>query len=192
MPPVPLATPLPSPPTLYADLLGPAWEALPGVVRRLHREGRATGLFSVRRGRGPLVALIAWLCRMPPAGEQVPTRLEVRRDGALQCWERAFGPHALVSMQRALAGARLAERLGPVECVFRLRPVSGGLAYEQVGARLCLGPLRLPLPRVLAPRIAAETLERGGSMHVHVRIALVGVGPVLAYEGVVTPEEETP
>jgi hypothetical protein len=177
--------------SLYAGLLGPDWEALPPLVRRLHREGRARGRFTLRRGPGVLVALVAWLCRMPPAGEDVPTRLVVRREGAGQCWERTFGTHALATTQRAWEGGLLAERLGPVECVFRLRAGGQGLHYEQVGAWLALGAWSLRLPRLLAPRIEAEAVASSEGMRVHVRIGAALVGGVLSYEGLVTPEEES-
>jgi hypothetical protein len=179
-------------PTLYADLLGSAWARLPPLVRRLHREGRATGRFTIRRGRGVLPALLGWLCRFPAAGEDVPTRLVVRREGAGQCWERTFGAHALASQQHASEEGLLVERLGPAECVFRLRVEGCGLVYEQVGAWLCLGPWRVPLPGLLAPRIQAEALEVAAGMRVHVRIGSALAGSLLSYEGLIVPEEESP
>jgi hypothetical protein len=177
-------------PSLYAGLLGPGWAGLPPIVRRLHEEGYATGHFTIRRGGGPLSALIGWVCRFPAAGEQVPTRLRVRRDGDTQHWERSFGNHPLATVQRALQGGLLGERFGPVECVFRLRAVEQGIAYEQVSACLCLGPWRLPLPRVLAPRIEGLATEAPQGMRVHVRIGAAFVGWLLTYDGLVNPEEE--
>lgn len=175
--------------SLYASVLGSAWEHLPGIVRRLHQEGRFHGRFAIRRGQGPLSAVLGWLCRFPAAGEDVATRLVVRRDGALQHWERSFAGHALHTVQRAWEGGRLGERFGPMECVFRLRAVEGGLAYEQVGTRLCLGPLGLPVPRVLAPRIEGLATEAPGGMAVRVSIGTAFTGWLLVYEGVVRPEE---
>lgn len=177
------------PTSLYAGLLGADWERLPSQVRRLHAEGQARGHFQVRRGPGPLVALLGALLRLPPAGEQVPTRLVVRCEGALQCWERAFGSHALVTQQHVWPGGLLAERLGPITCVFRLRAEGPGMRYEQVGAWMHLGPLRLRLPRVLAPRIEAEVADTSEGMRVSVRIAAPVVGRLLSYEGRVRPEE---
>ena len=178
--------------SLYAGLLGPDWEGLTPLVRRMHLEGRAAGHFTIRRGRGVLCALIGWLCRFPAAGENVPTRLVVRREGAGQCWERTFGAHALVTTQRVWDEGLLAERLGPMECVFRLRAGGRSLLYEQLGAWLCLGPWRLPVPRLFAPHIEAETAETATGMRVHVRIGSALVGALLSYEGLVTPEEESP
>lgn len=179
-------------PTLYAGLLGPSWEGLPPLVRRLHGEGCATGHFTIRRARGVLAALVGWLCQLPPAGEHVPTRLVVRRQAGGQRWERTFGTHALATGQRVWEGGLLAEQLGPVECVFRLRAERRGLRYEQVGTWLRLGPWSLRLPRWMSPRIEAEAFESAEGMHVHVRIHVAVIGAMLSYEGVILPEEASP
>ncbi len=179
-------------PTLYASLLGTDWEELPAVVRRLHREGSATGRFRIRRGKGPLAAVAGWLCRFPTEGDDVPTRLVVRRDGPVQFWERAFNGHALVTAQRAWRDGLLAEQLGPVECVFRLRAVDGSLVFEPLGAWLRLGPWHVKLPRLLAPHIEAKASEVSEGMHVRVSIGSPLAGALLTYEGHVQPEEETP
>ncbi|ATB28339.1 DUF4166 domain-containing protein [Melittangium boletus] len=176
--------------SLYARLLGADWERLPELVRRMHVEGRARGHFTIRRGPGLLAALVGWLCRFPPAGEDIPTRLVVQREGEGQRWERAFGPHALATRQHVWPGQRLVEWLGPVACVFHLRPEGPGLRYEQVGAWLRLGPWNLPLPRLLSPRIEAwVTAESPEGMRVQVRIGAALVGALLSYEGRISPEE---
>lgn len=178
--------------SLYKEVLGPRWSGLPATVRRLHEPGSARGPFTIRRGAGVMSAVLGWLCRFPAAGEQVPTRLAVRQDGALQRWERSFGGHVLTTVQRAREGGLIGEQLGPVECVFQVRPVEGGIAYEQVGAWLCLGPLRLPLPRVLAPHIEATATGVPEGMQVRVTVGSAMAGWLLTYEGLVKPEEEAP
>ncbi|HYH97627.1 DUF4166 domain-containing protein [Hyalangium sp.] len=178
--------------SLYAGVLGSRWAGLPPSVRRLHEPGGARGLFTIRRRAGPLSALLGWLSRFPAAGEQVPTRLVVRQDGAVQRWERSFGGHLLTTVQRAREGGLIGERFGPVECVFQLRPVEGGIAYEQVGAWLCVGPWRLSLPRVLAPRVEATATAASAGMRVQVKIGSALAGWLLTYEGLVSPEEESP
>lgn len=179
-------------PSLYASLLGAGWEALPAIVRSLHQEGRFRGRFTIRRGQGTLSALLGWLSRFPSAGENVDTRLVVRREGAVQHWERSFGGHVLASVQRAREGTLMAERFGPMECAFRLRPVEGGLTYEQVGAWFCLGPWLLPMPRLFAPRVECTAKEAPGGMAVTVRIGSGLTGWLLVYEGLIQPGEEAP
>jgi hypothetical protein len=178
--------------SLYASVLGPSWEGLPPIVRRLHEEGRFHGRFAIHRGKGVLSALVGWLCRFPAASEDVATQLVVRREGALQHWERSFGGHALATVQRAWEGPLLGERFGPMECVFRLRVVEGGISYEQVGAWLCLGPWRLRVPRLLAPRVEGLAVEAAPDMRVRVRIGTAFTDWLLVYEGLVRPEESTP
>ncbi len=177
-------------PTLYANLLGTDWDVLPPTVRRLHREGRATGRFRIRRGRGPLATLVGWFCGFPAEGEDVPTRLVVRREGPVQHWERSFGGQALFTAQRAWGDGLLAERLGAVECVFRLRAVDTSLVFEPVGAWLCLGPWRLKLPRLLAPHIDGVATEAPEGVRARVLIGSPLTGALLSYEGHARPEEE--
>ena len=177
---------------LYAHLLGPDWERLPERVRRLHTEGLARGHFTLRRGPGPLAALVSWLLRLPPAGEDVPTRLAIRPHGEGLCWERAFGPHALVTHQHGAAGPRLVEWHGPIACVFRLSAEAAGLRYEQVEAWVRLGPWTWRVPRPLAPRVEARVTDSPEGMHVHVRLGAALVGTLLSYEGRVLPEETPP
>ena len=181
-----------SAPSLYMGVLGPDWERLLALVRRLHQEGGATGRFTIRRGQGVLASLLGWLCRFPAAGEDVPTRLLVRREGAVQHWERSFGGHTLASVQCAWEGGRMGERFGPVECVFQMRVVEGGLSYDQVGAWLCLGPWRLRLPRLLAPRVEGLAIESAQGMSVSVKIGSAFTGWLLTYEGHIQPEETAP
>jgi hypothetical protein len=178
-----------SEPSLYVHLLGSAWDGLPPIVRRLHLEGSATGRFAIRRGRGLLATVVGWLCRFPAPGEDVPTRLVVRRDGPVQRWERTFAGHGLASVQRAWRDGWMAERMGPVECAFRLRPVERGLVYDFVGAWLCLGVWRLRLPRLFAPHVEGTTTEEPGGMHVRVSIRQALAGELLTYEGLIRPEE---
>jgi hypothetical protein len=179
--------------SLYESLMGPAvWSTLPAIVRRLHHEGSATGRFTIRRGRGPLSAVVGWLCRFPSPGEDVPTRLKVRRDGPVQHWERDFGGHALATAQWLRAEGMLVEKLGPVECVFRLHATGQGLLFESVGAWLRLGPLRLRIPTPIAPRIDAITTALADGMHVRVSIGMALTGGLLTYEGLVRPEEKSP
>lgn len=97
----------------------------------------------------------------------------------------------MTSRQRRLAGSLMAERLGSFECRFRLRPTPRGIDYEQLGAALFAGPLRLPLPRPLAPRVTATTWAEGDErMGLDVTISAPLIGQVLRYHGFVTPEDE--
>jgi hypothetical protein len=174
---------------LYPMLLGPAWDALPSVVRRLHREGHARGHLTIERGRRWPARLLAQLLGFPPAGD-VATRLAIERRGEEQVWSRRFGEHRMVSRQRLRAGDLLAERFGSLECSFRLRPTARGIDYDLVGVALALGGLRLPLPRRLAPRVDARTWAEEDEMGLDVAISAPLLGRILRYHGLLRPDDE--
>jgi hypothetical protein len=85
----------------------------------------------------------------------------------------------------------LAERLGCLEFWFRLRVIEHALDFWHTGTTGVLGPLRVPLPRWLSPRITAREwagLEEG-SLQVEVRISLPLIGLLMAYEGCLKRED---
>jgi Domain of unknown function (DUF4166) len=178
---------------LYPALLGGAWAGLPQVVRRLHQEGRARGQVTIERGRHWPARLLAQILGFPPAGDNVATLLAVERRGAEQVWSRCFGGHTMISRQRLRPEGLVAERFGSLECVFRLRPTDAGIDYELAGVALNVAGLRLPVPRLLAPRGAATTWAEGDAMGLDISISAPLVGRILRYHGLVRPEgEEAP
>ena len=81
-------------PSLYAGLLGDSASRLPDALRRFHLQGaggRASGHFTVVRGRGWLIGVLCALLRLPPAGEGVRVDLHVVVDGERERWQRRFG-----------------------------------------------------------------------------------------------------
>lgn len=174
---------------LYERLLGEAWNDLDEPVRRLHERGTGPcgeGLFAVRRGK--LFARgLARLAGLPSGGEAVRVCLSVTQteDGAAEHWHRTFEGRVFDTWQREGEGRLLAERAGPVELLFRLSVEGGTLVYTQAGAALRVGPLRVPLPRALAPRVEARECgaEDGEDVHVHVSSTAPFVGLMLSYEG---------
>jgi hypothetical protein len=173
---------------LYPTLLGPAWTALPLVVRRLHGEGRARGTMTIERGRRWPARLLAELLGFPHAGHDVATLLVVERRGEDQIWSRRFGEHAMSSRQGRGPDGTVVERFGAFECAFRLRPTARGIDYDLVGAALVLGGLRLALPGVLAPRGAATTWAEGEAMALDIEVVAPLLGRILRYHGRVRPE----
>jgi hypothetical protein len=169
----------------------PGWESLPEAVRRAHEPGSFVGCFEVRRGEGLLARFVAGVSRFPPPGRDVRARLTVTEKPDGTRWARRFGERDLVTTQRVLPGGLTAERLGCFECVFRLRLDERGVAYDQVAAALTLGPLRVPLPLLLAPRVESrvEAASGGRACRVSVAIAVPIAGFLLSYEGIVSREE---
>jgi hypothetical protein len=101
-------------------------------------------------------------------------------------WARTFGTdRALVTEQWAGADGQLVERIGPTEVCHRLEVAGGALYYRHTGTALRLGPIRLPLPRSFAPRIAARESATGDepSTHIFVEVSHPLVGLLISYEG---------
>ena len=180
-----------SPSGLYPKLLGAAWASLDDAVRRLHAWGapvHAVGVFRVRRGSNWLARTLARLGRLPAAGEAVDIQLVVtaRADG--EEWRRTFAGRPLVSLQYERPDGLLAERMGLTEMRFRLEAIGGALAYETTSAALCLGWLRVPLPRWFGARVRAweRPVGDGDQINVSVEVELPLLGRLIAYDGSLT------
>jgi len=173
---------------LYPQLLEDAWLELDKGVRRLHintdgENVQAVGTFRVQHGKGWLARLL--VLPMPPASEAVTTRLTVTRRGRGELWSRMFGRRPLVSTQTAGPDRLLIERMGFLELRFRLEASNGALHYKCTHAALCVGPLRISLPRWLSPQISGHE-ESGNSPQgtlVSVSVTAPFAGFLLSYEG---------
>ena len=179
---------------LYPRLLGDAWNEMAAPVQMLHsdQDSRArVGLFRVRRGERRLARFLASLGKAPAAGQAVFTRLVVVPNSDGQIWQRSFAGTPLVTFQRESPAGVLAERFGHLELRFKLCVSEHALCFQQVGASLCLGRLAVPLPRWLAPQVAARAWAEANSaaVQVAVRISLPLAGLLVAYEGSMESEE---
>jgi Domain of unknown function (DUF4166) len=183
-----------SPPGLYPQLLGSRWNELDESVQCLHGQGnlvRATGTFRVCHGNNRLLRLLARLARLPAAGESVDLQLVVTPVNQGEEWRRTFAGSLMVSTQWQQSHGLLAERMGPLQMRFQLNVVGGALYYETQSVALCLGPLRVPLPSWLAPRVTAWERPGGDRERIQVAVeaSLPGLGLLIAYEGTVTRAE---
>src|SRR5882762_11669211 len=139
---------------LYQRIIGPAWSSLSDSVRELHLTGgqievHGQGLFTISHGPNVMAQLLAWLMRMPAAGENVPTELVVTSLNEGERWQRSFAEQTLISDQREQVGNLMLERFGVIELEFNLAVCDQVLHYRQVRAALRVGALRVPLPRWL-------------------------------------------
>jgi hypothetical protein len=179
---------------LYPRLLGAAWEQVDAGVRSIHLDGEptvhATGVFRICRGTGRLARFLAAVMRLPAACETAATVLNVTGDAERERWERSFGGHFFITTQYERPGNILGESGGPVELRFRLEVVDGSLIYHHVGTALRLGPLRMPLPRWLAPRITADERPDGSPTRTQVRVEVSALltGLVISYSGIMVRE----
>jgi hypothetical protein len=177
---------------LYPLLLGDAWSALPEPVRRCHDAAPsllATGRFKVTRGSSWFARVSAWLGGMPHAGDDVPTRLEVRSYDDHQIWSRDFGGFAMLTRQSMLADGRMAERRGPVELLFRVTSEDGAVVYRPAGMRLRIGPIAIPIPGWFALRVEARAWCEPDDLRMHVLVSVRSSlgGTIATYGGPLTP-----
>ena len=173
------------PASLYQRILGEDFERLPEPLRRFHgseRGGRLEGLFRVERGRGYVRNRLADLGKLPPAGERVPLRLDVRVADAVEHWTRSFGPTQLFTRQLERHG-RLVELHPPWKLRIRLGATPKGMSLDH---ERCYW-LGIPLPGFIAPKVETYVEERGESWFVAVAIRMPLVGMVCRYSGEVRP-----
>ncbi|GII67253.1 hypothetical protein Skr01_73380 [Sphaerisporangium krabiense] len=172
-------------------------------MRRFHlgQESVAgSGVLEVRRGPGALGRFVCVLLRLPRTGAAVPVRVRVLRravgvGGRLEeRWVRRVGGRALVSVQTRV-GERACERHGPVEIRTRTTLADQGIEVVQEEAVLRAGRLRVRVPELLAPRVAArawvepdDRARRPPRFHVEVRVTLPVAGRVLTYRGYLAEE----
>jgi hypothetical protein len=181
---------------LYERIVGDRWHRLDEPVRRLHeRAGRQCfeGDFEVSGARGLVARALKYLFRLPANGQDVRVRLEVTPSdggGHFEYWHRTFGARAFVTEQWDGGCGMLAERAGPLELLFRVGELNGALVYRSARAALRLGPVRLPIPRLLAPRVDAHECGAPGGVRVYVCANAPLIGPLIAYKGVLKLEED--
>ncbi|MCW3847310.1 DUF4166 domain-containing protein [Sphingomonas sp. LB-2] len=173
---------LPAP--LYARAMGARFAALPPLVRAIHEvqaDGGAEGEGMVTRGANPLAGLFAAMMGMPPSGS---TPLHVgfaERDGE-ERWTRDFGGHRFASVLSEREGG-VTERFGPLRFGFDLPSDGEGLRMVLSGWSL----FRIPLPRFLAPRIAAREWQEGERFRFEVEVTMPLIGRIVHYTGWLRP-----
>ncbi|MDP5278877.1 DUF4166 domain-containing protein [Sphingomonas sp. DG1-23] len=169
---------------LYARALGARFNLLPPAVCAMHEvngDGGAAGEGGVKRGSHPLARLIAAIMRFPPSGSY-PLHVVFAERSGKERWTRDFGGHRFAS-ELSQAGARVAERFGPLRFVFDLPADATGLRME-LRRWTAFG---VPMPRALGPRIAAREWQEDGRFHFEVGVGLPWIGPVIHYAGWLSP-----
>jgi hypothetical protein len=174
---------------LYRRLLGDAYASLPAPIQALHDltgtltvEGRAT----VERGTGLVARAIAGLFGFPPAGDDVPVKVDFTLRHGREIWRRNLAGRTFVSTREAGQGRfdrLLCERFGPF---------AFGIALVCDAERLNLvfrgwSAFGIPLPRALAPRATAYERVEDGRFRFYVEIKLPLIGLVVRYQGWLAP-----
>jgi len=176
---------------LYRRLLGDDFDRLPPEIRAMHGATdrlAAAGRGSVERGRNPLARLVAGLFGLPPAARDVPVRVTFTVAEGVEIWERDFDGARFRSRQeigRGRLAGLLVQRFGPFAFGLAVPAGPAGLSLEIRGMEF----LGLPLPRALAPRVAAGERVVDGRFTFDVRMALPLVGLLVHYRGWLTPQD---
>src|SRR5215471_6923092 len=181
--------PAPSAPSMYAQVLGPAFTNLAPALKLLHssQQRRFTGVLTVRTGAHPLSRIALWLARLPNAHVDALCHLCLLPCERGELWQRSIGPWKFITRQR-LAGSsdahagrkEIRERFGAVTLRLSLRTKGETLSIRSVGTRI----LGIPLPRSLAIRVVAyERPVDKGSFACNVRVYLPGSVALLEYRG---------
>ena len=177
---------------LYERILGNGWSQLAQPLRFMHATSspvRACGRFRIDYGPHPVARLLARILRLPDPSAAAETRLMVtaRADG--EDWERTFSGRRFATRQ-CRCHDELAERFGILEFRFHLRVSNGSLLYVQRRAAFLCWLVCLPIPTACAPRVEAREDPAGPNrIHVQVRVVLPGIGPLIAYAGIIEVEE---
>lgn len=147
------------------------------------------GAFRVIRPGSRVLRRLGDLLGLPPAGADVAVTLRVATGESSDRWDRTFDGRHVVSWVR-WDGMVLVERMGVIEVRFRVeRPSAAAVALIPAGTRIAWGPIRLPLPRRLAPSIRCEVSAHHDGHHVAVTIATPGGTTVCAYDGTLVDAE---
>lgn len=181
---------------VYTAALGATHNDLAAAVWRLHcadGPAQAAGTFTVCRGRGPLVWLVATALRLPLAGAVVPLRLRITRSPGCERWERHFGKRSpLCTTQQAAGPGRIEEQVGLARLLLDASVDKGALLLRQAGVALVAGRIRMALPRRLCPRTTARAAPASrGRVAIIVRVVLPRGRLLVTYAGVVE-QEDTP
>jgi hypothetical protein len=169
---------------LYPRVLGENWLRLHESIRCAHSIGaEMRGSFRISYGERRLAKLLARWSHLPQNAASADTRLKILPEFTGERWERRFDGDIFTTRQWQ-EGGLLVERFREWEMYFKLREENGSLYYDQCAAKLCLGVLRLPIPRVCAPTVYATETPGGQSrvlVSVTVKLPLVGI--LISYQG---------
>lgn len=182
--------PLPLTASLYARILGSAWNQLPAPIRAMHeveKTASAEGRASVERGQGRLARLAAALIGFPAAADDLPVRVRFDVAKGVETWTRSFGTETFHSRQFAGTGrdeGLLCERFGPLTFAMALVLEEGRLALILRRWRV----FGIPMPMFLCPRSTAHETAADGRFRFHVEIGHPVTGLIVRYRGWLVPK----
>jgi hypothetical protein len=166
--------------SLFAQVLGPAFDALPPPVRALHMaQGlhRYRGDVEVDRGAGVLSRCIAAATRLPPAGRG-PLCMEIDASPHAERWTRFIGGRAMPS-RLWREDDILCERLGLATFGFRLCVEDDAIVWRVVRVRV----FGVSLPARWFTGVGARESAEDGRYRFDVWASLPLAGLLVHYRG---------
>ena len=176
--------------THFQTCLGADFDRLPAPIKALHTViGRKvwSGKASVTRGSGWPARAIAWAFRFPKAATDIPVTVHMDRTDRTEVWTRCFGAQKFRSelTPDPKTPGRMWERFGLFTFAIDFDADEAGLAFPVTKGRF----LGLPIPRVLLPKSdTREEVDTDGRATFSVRLSMPFVGPVVHYQGWLTPQ----
>lgn len=166
--------------SLFAQVLGPAFDGLPAPVRALHIArgvNRYRGDVEVERGRRWMSRLVAAAAHLPPAGDG-PLCVEIEASPDIERWTRFIGGRAMPS-RLWRDGDVLCESLGLATFGFRLEVVDGALVWRVERVRV----FGLSLPARWFTGVGARESAEDGHYRFDVWASLSLTGLLVHYRG---------
>ncbi|BAT58130.1 saccharopine dehydrogenase [Variibacter gotjawalensis] len=175
------------PQSLYARVLRDSLNEVPAPIRAGHTvDGRLVlaGMASIEGAANAAGRLFARLFGFPPAGQNIPVRVEMTENEDAEVWTRTFGTRRFKSRLSEAGPGHMDEQFGLVSIRLAVTADRQGVTMRSVSARL--GPI--PLPAWLTPRSRAiETVDSAGRFTFDVPIAMPLLGQVVRYRGWLKP-----
>ncbi len=173
--------------TMYQEMLGARFDALPEQIRVMHAGmRRAAGRADIRHGASPLAKLICALARMPASGVDLPVETAFDPIERGERWTRTFNGQSFATELRIKSAGdhpEATESFGPFSFVLRVVAHEHGIDLIPEGVRL----LGLPLPVFLCPEAIGLERVRDGKYHFDVTVRFPLAGDVITYSGWLEP-----
>ena len=171
--------------SVHAQVLGPAFDSLPPVLRGIHDarpRKEFSGRCSVSSGRGWLARVVALFASLPrESNDDVAVHVVIERSESSESretWTRQFGEQRMQSTIRAGRDV-LEERFGPVVLQFGLTAEAHRIVWTLRGARL----LFVPVPKALFAGCGAFETIVDGRYCFDARAGMAGIGLLVHYKG---------
>lgn len=155
--------------TLVRFLAGSGWPDLPRPCQSVHRRyNRFEGQIDVTLSPNPVLRAATRLAGIPPPQTAAPLILTTEAKNGVEVWTRQIGAQTLVSKRWIEKENLLAERMGPVTVLSKIRTTRTGTDQVALSWRF----LGVPMPRALMPVIHAEDRAEAGTYHFDILVSL--------------------